>query len=57
MNDWGFRKGYRLNESKPIELNLHNGEKIYFNDDEFGQTNKDKVIINQRRFVPKYYKE
>lgn len=36
VNDYGFRKGYNLNDAKPVRINLHNGEEMYFNEDEFG---------------------
>lgn len=57
VNDWGFRKGYNLNECKPIKENLHDGEEVYFNDDEYKHTNKDKFFKTQQRFVPRNRKD
>lgn len=47
VNDFGFRKGYNLNEAKPVKINLHNGEEVFFNEDEFGS--KYGVVTNFRK--------
>jgi glycosyltransferase involved in cell wall biosynthesis len=44
VNDFGFRKGYNLNECKPVKIELHNGEEIYFNADQYADENG-KVLI------------
>lgn len=53
VNDWGFRKGYNLNDARPVFMDLHNGETVYFNEDEFKHTARDKVFMRQKRFIPK----
>jgi glycosyltransferase involved in cell wall biosynthesis len=50
VNDFGFRKGYNLNACLPIKEDLHNNYEIYFNEDEFKHSNKDKTYIKQRSF-------
>jgi glycosyltransferase involved in cell wall biosynthesis len=52
IEDGGFRHGYDFKESKPVRLNLHNGEEVYFNEDEFIKNleNKDKIFIKQKTF-------
>lgn len=54
VNDFGFRRGYDLNDAKPVCLNLHNGEEVYFNGDEFVARNPDKTYRTQKHFLPKY---
>lgn len=53
VNDFGFRKGYNLNSFRPVMLNLHNGEEVHFNEDEFRHKHPDKNYIKQERFTPK----
>lgn len=57
VNDFGFRKGYNLNESKPVKVSIHNGDEIYFNGDEFKKYNPDKNYMNQKTFISDYEKE
>lgn len=47
VNDYGFRRGYNLNDCKPVKLDLHNGEEIYFNADEY--TDKDGKELNRKQ--------
>jgi glycosyltransferase involved in cell wall biosynthesis len=48
VNDFGFRKGYNLNDAKPVKIDLHNGEEVYFNGDEY--VDKDgKEIFRMRQ--------
>lgn len=51
VNDEGFRRGYNINESLPVKLDLHHGE-VYFNHDEFCShpDNKDKQYVRQITF-------
>src|SRR3990167_8479320 len=53
VNDFGFRKGYSTNALIPIKINLHNGDEIYLNQDEFKNKNSDFTYIKQRQFIPK----
>jgi glycosyltransferase involved in cell wall biosynthesis len=53
VNDFGFRLGYNLNKCLPVFIDLHNGEKIYFNQDEFKNTFRKNNYVKQRRFTPK----
>ena len=43
VEDMGFRKGYELNDYKPVYIEFKNGDKVYFNNDEYKN-------INMRRF-------
>src|SRR3990167_1273795 len=51
VNDFGFRRGYNLNASIPVELDLH-GKKVYFNEDELTNQEqyKDVEYIKQKTF-------
>jgi len=35
VEDMGFRLGYNLNDIKPVYIQLNNGERVHFNQDEF----------------------
>ena len=48
VNDLGFRRGYNLNTSLPVKLDLHNGEEVYFNQDEM--ITKGLTVIEQKKF-------
>jgi len=50
VNDSGFRRGYNLNAPKPVRESLHNGEEIYFNEDEYRHLFPDNRYISQRKF-------
>ena len=39
VEDMGFRKGYELNDYKPVFIEFKNGDKIYFNKDEYRNIN------------------
>jgi glycosyltransferase involved in cell wall biosynthesis len=39
VEDMGFRKGYELNDYKPVYIEFKNGDKIYFNRDEYKNVN------------------
>lgn len=51
-NDYGFRKGYNLNDAKPVKINLHNGEEVHFNEDEFGDKYGE---VKHKRIQMKFY--
>lgn len=57
VNDMGFRKGYNLNDPLPVKLDLHNGEEVYFNGDEYPEENPGKNLRKPRRFMPNYARQ
>ena len=51
VNDFGFRKGYNLNNAKPVKIELHNGEEVFFNADEYvDKDGKEIFHMQQRKF-------
>jgi glycosyltransferase involved in cell wall biosynthesis len=49
VNDFGFRKGYNLNDPKPVKLSLQGGKEVYFNQDEF-VANQGLEFVEQKTF-------
>ena len=43
VNDNGFRRGYDLNDAKPVKIDLHNGQEVYFNQDNFDMSDKERA--------------
>jgi glycosyltransferase involved in cell wall biosynthesis len=50
IEDGGFRHGYDFKVSKPVILNLHNGKNVYFNVDEYINTDITVFKANQKTF-------
>lgn len=53
VKDLQFRRGYNLNDPKPIKEILSNGKEVYFNDDEYRKDHFGLHYSQQKRFNPK----
>jgi GT2 family glycosyltransferase len=48
VNDFGFRKGYNLNDAKPVKIELHDGQEVYFNQDEYVDKDGKEIFVKKQ---------